>query len=292
VDRLKEKVALVFGSGPGVGGTVAHFLAREGAQVAVLDAEGPQLDKTVSFLNERGYRPLAVPCNVFLEDEIARAIDVAAKHFGGVDVAVDTVSILRTGSLEELTIDTWYRQIDEMLTPGMLAMKYSLRAMVQAKRHGSMINVIPADAYWGHPGRLGLSAMKAALMNLVRVAAMEVAHLHVRVNAITPINLEDEVATFASQPDETSPPRYSFDPQDALRTIPIGRLPTASDIAWMAVFLASDESSFITGADFPVDGGVRAKYPMWSPGALTQATLAEVINSSPPNEFGEPISKR
>ena len=285
--RLINKVALVYGAGPNFGGTIAHFMAREGAKVAVLDIKAENAAATRDFLVSRGYESLAITGDASDDSDIRRSVDATVEHFGRLDVAVNIAGMLRIRPLDELTVPEWNETIRETLTPGMLITKYVLEAMTKLGTRGSLIHLLSSHAHWGQPNRPAYSAVKAGLLNMARAAAMEVAHLGIRVNTITPIGMEHNLWKIGlSNAPRT---RYSFDYNDVLKTIPLGRLPRTTDIAWTVVFLASEESSFITGADIPVDGGVRAKYPMWRPGEFTGANVESYLETVQVTEYGEPV---
>ena len=118
---------------------------------------------------------------------------------------------------------------------------------------------------------------------------MELAHLGIRVNTITPFYMEHNLWRWGGGNNFRL--RYTATAEDFLRAVPLGRFPRASDLAHAAVFLASDEAEFITGADIPVDGGVRAKYPPWIPGAFAERTVAQYIADNRPQRYGEPIEE-
>ena len=289
MDRLAGKVALVFGAGPNIGGTIAHFMAREGAAVAVMDSDAAQAERTRSFLAGRGHQAFAVTGNASQEEEISRAVDATVAHFGGLDIAVNLAAVMREHPLDELTLDDWNLQIAESLTPGMLTTKYAARAMTKLGSRGSIIHGLSTGAHYGHAGRPGYTAVKAGLLNMARTAAMEVAHLGIRVNTITPIGMENNIWDESLRSFGIPKSRYTYTIEDVLQSIPLGRLPRASDIAWAAVFLASEESSFITATDIAVDGGTRYKYPIWRPGNFSGITLAEYKKTLKITEYGEPV---
>jgi NAD(P)-dependent dehydrogenase (short-subunit alcohol dehydrogenase family) len=314
MDRLKHKVALVFGAGPNLGGTIAHFMAREGAKVAVTDKNPAQAEATCAFLASRGYVATAITGDASEETDISRSVDEAVGRFGGLDIMVNLAAIAGGKSIDEVTLEDWNRQIKGSLTAGMLTTKYALRAMAKLGRRGSLVHILSTGAHYGHPGRPGYTAVKAGLLNMARTAAMEVAHLGIRVNTITPIGMEHNLWTSRKKsgddartrniatldevlernrrdtPDPANPEsRFKYSREDVLKAIPLGRFPRASDIAWAAVFLGSDESEFITGADIPVDGGVRARYPVWTPGDGADLTLETYMRQLKITEYGEPV---
>ncbi len=294
--RLDGKVAIVFGAGPNIGGTVAHFLAREGARVAVADVDGSASAKTAAFLTERCYEALALTGNAFVEDDVARMVAETVERFGPIDCAMNTAGKVHWSRLLDMKIADWNEAVLSFPTAGMLTTKHAAKAMIAGGRRGSVIHLLSTAAHFGQPAGAAYCAAKAALLNFARCAAMDLAEHGIRVNTITPCAMEHQLWTHMRQEIEDEQfvlkqdrPHYSRD--DFLRSIPLGRFPRASDIAWAAVFLASDESSFLTGVDIPVDGGLRYKYPAWRPGDETGVTIADYIRSIRRTAYGEELDR-
>jgi NAD(P)-dependent dehydrogenase (short-subunit alcohol dehydrogenase family) len=296
MDRLYDRVAIVFGAGPNIGGTIAHFLAREGARVAVSDIDGKVAAQTASYLTRRGYDALPLTGNAFVEDDVARMIAETVEHFGPIDCVMNTAGKVHWSSLLDMQVEDWNEAVLSFPTAGMLTTKHAAKAMIAGGRRGSIIHLLSTAAHFGQPAGGAYCAAKAALLNFARCAAMELAEYKIRVNTITPCAMEHQLWTnmreeiddekFVLRKDR---PHYSRD--DFLKSIPMGRFPRASDVAWAAVFLASDESSFLTGIDIPVDGGLRFKYPAWRPGDQTGANIADYVRTIRRTEYGEESDK-
>ena len=181
-------------------------------------------------------------------------------------------------------------------TAGMLTTKHAAKAMIAGGRRGSIIHLLSTAAHFGQPAGAAYGAAKAALLNLARCAAMDLAPHGIRVNTITPCAMEHQLWTHMREEIEQETfvlrknrPHYSRD--DFLKSIPLARFPRASDLAWAAVFLASDESSFLTGIDIPVDGGLRFKYPAWRPGDETGVNIDDYTRAIGRTEYGEELDK-
>jgi NAD(P)-dependent dehydrogenase (short-subunit alcohol dehydrogenase family) len=178
-----------------------------------------------------------------------------------------------------------------MLDSGMLITKYVSRAMIEKQKRGCILHLVSSAGHYGQPENAGYSAGKAGLLNLVRAAAMDLAHYGIRVNTITPYAMEQNYMPrpggggfgFGGSGLRT---RYTVNGDDFLKSIPMGRFPRASDTANAAVFLASHEADFITGIDLPVDGGVRAKYPGWTPGLFTGVNVADYVKATKSERYG------
>jgi NAD(P)-dependent dehydrogenase (short-subunit alcohol dehydrogenase family) len=294
--RLDGKVAIVFGAGPNIGGTIAHFLAREGARVAVTDIDEKTAARTAEFITGRGYEAFPLAGNAFEEADVARMVEAAVKHYGAIDCVMNMAGRVHWSSVLDMKVEDWREAVLSFPTAGMLTTKHAAKAMIAGGRGGSIIHLLSTAAHFGQPAGAAYCAAKAALLNLARCAAMDLAPHGIRVNTITPCAMEHQLWTHMREEIEDEKfvlrkdrPHYSRD--DFLKSIPLGRFPRASDLAWAAVFLASDESGFLTGIDIPVDGGLRFKYPAWRPGDQTGATIADYVRSIERTEYGEPRGK-
>ena len=284
--RLDGKVALIFGASPNNGGTIAHFMAREGARIAANDLVPEVAEETAEFLRSRGYDAFAVPGDASQKDQAEDVVARTVEHFGGLDSVVNLAGRQYRWPVTEVNLYDWNRQLEGFITGGMLTTKYSARAMIAGGRRGCILHIVSSAGHYGEAGNSGYSAAKAGLLNFARAAAMDLAHHGIRVNTITPYFMEHNLHRFG--PPNTFRSRYTATAEDFLKSVPLGRFPRADDLAYAAIFLASDEASFVTGIDLPVDGGVRAKYPPWMPGEYTGANIDEYIRDNPPRRYGEP----
>jgi NAD(P)-dependent dehydrogenase (short-subunit alcohol dehydrogenase family) len=294
--RLDGKVAIVFGAGPNIGGTIAYFFAREGAQVAVSDISAEAASETVAFLAARGFDAAAFAGNAVEEAAVASVVAGAVERFGHVDVIVNMAGKVHWSSVLDMDIAEWSEAVLSFPTAGMLTTKHAAKAMIAGGRKGSIIHLLSTAAHFGEASGAAYTAAKAALLNLARSAAMDLAHAGIRVNTITPCAMEHQLWTNMREeifdPDFVPPKRRSFySRDDYLKMIPLERFPRASDLAWAAVFLASDESSFLTGVDIPVDGGLRFKYPTWRPGDHSGVNIRDYARSINLTQYGEDKGK-
>jgi NAD(P)-dependent dehydrogenase (short-subunit alcohol dehydrogenase family) len=251
---------------------------------------------TVDFIKSRGYEAHASTGSALVEADVARLVDQTVEHWGRLDVVVNMAGKIHWGSVIDMELKEWTEGLLSFPTAGMLTTKHAARAMIKGGHGGSMIHLLSTAAHFGEAGASCYTAAKAALMSLARSAAMDLAHDKIRVNTITPCGMEHNLWTImrdeTMNPDFVPPKRRSwYSREDFLQSIPLERFPRASDLAWAAVFLASDESSFITGADIPVDGGLRHKYPAWRPGAQTGINMNDYARELRITEYGEPGRK-
>ncbi len=290
--RLDDKVAVVFGAGPNIGGTIAHFMAKEGARVAVNDLVPATADETHQFLTSSGYDAISIPGDATKEEDVNRIMGEAVKHFGYVDTVVNLAGTVVWGEVTEMALQEFNKCVLSFLNAGFLTTKYAARAMIEQGRKGSIIHLLSSAAHFGEAAGTAYCSAKAGLMNLARSAAMDLAHAGIRVNTITPCSMEHQLWTrmkdevVKEQPQRT---RSFYSRDDYLKMIPMERYTRASDIAAAAVFLASDDAQFMTGVDIPVDGGLRFKYPTWRPGDYTGVNIEDYLKSIQVTRYGEPV---
>jgi NAD(P)-dependent dehydrogenase (short-subunit alcohol dehydrogenase family) len=266
---------------------MAHFMAREGAKIVVSDLLPEVAEETAQFLWSRGYEALAVAGDASCQEDVRTIVQRAVDHFGYVDTMVNMAGRQFRWPVTDINLHDWTRELHSFVTGGMLTTKHVARAMIEQGRKGCLIHVVSSAGHYGEPNNSGYSAAKGGLLNFARAAAMELAHLGIRVNTITPYYMEHNLWRWGGGSNFRL--RYTATAEDFLRSVPMGRFPRASDLAYVAVFLASDEAEFLTGIDIPVDGGVRAKYPPWIPGAYYERTIAEYVERNKPQRYGEPV---
>jgi len=296
MNRLENKVAIIFGGGPNMGGTIAHFMAREGAKIVVADINHSAANDALEFLTSRGYEGTALQGDAVEEDDVERMVSEAQKIYGQVDIIVNMAGKIHWSPITEMELEGWRTCLLSYPTAAMLTTKYAARAMIAGGINGSIIHIISTAAHFGEASGGAYTAAKAAVLNLARSAAMDLAHDRIRVNTITPCGMEHMLWTKTSEeisnPDFVPPKTRSFySRDDYLKMIPLERLPRASDLAWAAVFLASDEAEFITGVDIPVDGGLRHKYPIWRPGDYTGVNIQDYAQDVRITRYGEENEK-
>jgi NAD(P)-dependent dehydrogenase (short-subunit alcohol dehydrogenase family) len=296
MNRLEGKVAIVFGAGPNIGGTIAYFLAREGARVAVVDIAQKNADETAAFIASRGHEATGFAADAGKEDSVEQIVAATVQRYGHLDIVVNTVGKVHWSPLLEMKLSDWNEAVLSFPTAAMLTSKHGAKAMIATRRRGSIIHILSTAAHFGEASGAAYTASKAATLSFARSAAMDLAHDGIRVNTITPCGMEhnlwsrmqDEI----TDPDFVPPKRRSYySRDDYLKMIPLERFPRASDLAWAAVFLASDESGIMTGVDIPVDGGLRFKYPTWRPGDFTGVNITDYANSINKTEYGEEKGK-
>jgi len=255
-DRLNGKVALITGAGSGIGRATALRFAHEGANVCVGDLNEESAAETVRLIEGQSGKALAVRLNVTIAQEVEAAVQATVDHFGALHILHNNAGIGEKHSLLlKLEEDEWERVFAVNAKGVFLGIKYGSAAMLKAGVSGSIINTASAAGIVGNPGYIAYASSKAACIHITRTAALELARSNIRVNAIAP--------AFTSTPMLDAMASTYRDPARALQKlgdiIPLGRLGTTEDIANAALFLASDESSFMTGAVLVLDGGLTVQ---------------------------------
>jgi NAD(P)-dependent dehydrogenase (short-subunit alcohol dehydrogenase family) len=247
--RLADKIAIITGAGTGIGRAIALTFAREGAKLALV---GRRKNPLGEVAQAAGGSPLVLSGDVSQASDISRILAEVVSHFGGVNVLVNNAGILRIGTAEQISESQW----DETFNVNVRGLWLFSRAVLPylRKSGGSIINMASVLGINGARNRAAYAASKGAVVLLTKCMAIDHGRENIRVNAICPSFVETELTAEVM--------RTSADPDSVRRertsAHPIGRLGEPKDIAEMAVYLASDESSWVTGAAFPVDGGYLA----------------------------------
>ncbi len=256
MDRLTGKVALIPGAGSGIGRAMAQLLTREGASVGAGDINAQNNAETVRLLEAQGGTAIAVSLNVTVAHDVEAAVQTTLDRFGKLDVLCNNAGVgEQHTSILALSEHEWDR-VFAINTKGVfLGIKYGAAAMLKSNQGGSIINTASVAGIVGNPGYTAYATSKAACIHLSKTAALELAPSHIRVNAIAP--------AFTRTPMVDEMVSTHRDPARALQKlgniIPLGRLGTPQEIANAALFLASDESSFMTGAVLVLDGGLTVQ---------------------------------
>jgi NAD(P)-dependent dehydrogenase (short-subunit alcohol dehydrogenase family) len=246
--RLANKVALITGAGSGMGRTTAILFASEGAKVGVCDISQQGVDETVKEITAHGGKAIALQGDVSKTEDVQRMVAATAEHLGPPTVLYNNAGIEgEAGYLSKMSEEAFDQVIAINLRGVFLGMKYTIPHMVKAGG-GSIVNQASIAGLIGIPGGAHYAAAKAGVIAMTRVAAVEYGRYNIRVNCICPGAIETPMAVRIRK---GAPPK-----EHAIKRISaLERMGKPEEIARMALFLASEEGSFATGAPFVVDGG-------------------------------------
>jgi 3-oxoacyl-[acyl-carrier protein] reductase len=253
--KLSNKVALITGAGSGMGRATALLFSKEGAKVAVVDIVEKNGEETVKMVKGKGGDAIFIKTDVSKAADVEKMIKTTVDTYGKLDILFNNAGIpMSFTPVEDVTEELWDRIIDINVKGIFLAAKYAAPYM-KKQGGGVMINTASISGVRPRPGLSAYSTSKAAAIMLTKALAIEFAPSKIRVNAINPVAAETPmlakfIAAGGAKGEEFEVGRKRF-----IDTVPLGRLATPEDVAYVALFLASEEASLITGASFDVDGG-------------------------------------
>jgi NAD(P)-dependent dehydrogenase (short-subunit alcohol dehydrogenase family) len=256
-NRLEGAAALITGGSGGIGAATARLFWEEGGSVAIVDLDQEAVDATARDISPDGQRVAAIAADLVDESQAAAAVQETIRRFGSIDVLANVAAIRVYGPVTEATSESWDRIIDVNLRAVANCCKHAIPAMAH-KGGGSIINVSSANAMVGRGGMAQYDASKSALLALTRSMACDHAGDGIRVNTVspgptlTPFHVRNRSAkTGESLAEAEAAMRAS----GSAKTL-LGRQAEPVEIAYAILFLASRESSYVTGANFPIDGGL------------------------------------
>jgi cyclopentanol dehydrogenase len=247
--RLEGKVAIITGSARGMGRAEAELFAKEGAKVVVADILENEAKETAEKINKDGYEAIGVKLDVAKADEWKKVVDQVTEKWGKVDVLVNNAGILSMNGVEGTTEEEWDRVMNINAKSQFLGIKYMLPAMKKAGK-GSIINISSIYGLIGTGAAVAYHASKGASRLLTKTVAAELAKYNIRVNSIHPGVIRTPMTDEILKDEQAA--------KGLLGTTVLGRPAEPEEVANGALFLASDESSFMTGSELVIDGGYTA----------------------------------
>jgi 3-oxoacyl-[acyl-carrier protein] reductase len=241
----KDRVAVVTGASRGIGRSISLALAAQGATIVAVDMDQAATDAIVSELTASGAKALGVVGNVTVAQDVERMIDAAVEAFGRVDILVNNAGITRDGLLVRMKDEDWDAVLTVNLKGAFLCTRAVSRVMTK-QRYGRIINIASIVGQMGNAGQANYCASKAGLIGLTKSNARELAKRSVTVNAVAPGFIATAMTDALSDKVKA----------DLAAQIPMERLGSAEDIANAVVFLASEQSGYITGQVIGVNGGM------------------------------------
>lgn len=241
--RVDGKVALISGAARGMGAEDARALIREGARVVIGDV---RVEEGLRVVQELGDAAHFVQLDVTLPQDWKAAVEVAEREFGRLDILINNAGIAHWRTIEEYPLEDWQRALDVNLTGAFLGIKAAIPALKRSEG-GSIVNVSSLAGLRGSHSRSGYTASKFGLRGLTKSAALDLGQYGIRVNSVHPGAVN---TAFLDGVDVQLPTPGTG--------VALGRRAEASELAQLVLFLASDESSYCTGAEFIADGGTMA----------------------------------
>lgn len=248
--RLDNKIALITGGGRGLGRAIALAFAEQGADVAIASRTLEQLNETAALIRAQGRRALAIEADVSHSASVTQMVETARRAFGRLDVLVNCAGVGWAERLAEMSDSTFDWIVKTNLYGTFYCCREVLRGMIE-QQSGSIINIASVAGVKGVPGLGAYGASKAGVIALTKVLAMENTRYNIRVNAIAPGYFRTDMNAAVLDDPEVGP--------KIIRRIPMRRAGDPQEIGGLAVYLASDEASFVTGEVYFISGGEMAQ---------------------------------
>ena len=250
--KLDGRVAFVTGAGRGIGAATALRLAEDGAQVALVDLDTDSSQQVAAEIERAGSQGFVVACNVTDKMAVETAVQQTVEYFGRLDILVNNAGVTRDNLLFKMTDDEWETVISVHLRGAFLCSRAAQKHMVEQK-YGRIVSLSSVSAL-GNRGQVNYSTAKAGLQGLTRSLAVELGPFGITANAVAPGFIDTEMTRATAR-------RLGFDPQErieaASKVIPVRRVGQPRDVANVICFLASEESSYVSGQIIYVAGGPR-----------------------------------
>ncbi len=251
---LTDKKVVVTGGARGIGLAISYRLAEAGAIVLIADMDNDGAQAASKAFKKIGYKVIPVQCNVGNEEEVKKMVESAISKMGGIDILVNNAGIYPRMSLTEMTAADFDRVVSVNLKGTVFCSREVSQHMIDRRKGGCIINLASIDAV--HPSQKGMAAYdasKGAILTLTKSLALELGQYDIRVNAIAPGGILTEGVLF--QDKDSSSVSGKSQLRAFMARMPLGRMGRADDVARVALFLASEMSSYITGTFIVVDGG-------------------------------------
>ena len=254
--RFQGKVAIVTGAATGIGGATALAFAKDGADVVLTDVNESALGERLKEIEATGGRGIAVIADVTQTADARRAASKAVEAFGGIDYLVASAGIQTYGTVVDTDEDTWDRTLAVNAKGVYLAAKYCVPEMVK-RGGGAIVTVASVQGLFSQPNVAAYSASKGAVIAMTRTMAIDHAGDNIRANSLCPGSVDTPLLRFAAETYSPDDPESALEEWGKLHTL--GRIAQPEEMAKVALFLCSDDASFMTGAAIVADGGLTIR---------------------------------
>ena len=242
---LSNRVAIVTGSGQGIGREIALKLADQGASIVISDVNASTAKEVASEIKAKNGKSIAIPANVAVADEIHKLVEQTLSSFGHIDILVNNAGITRDGLLLRMSEADWDLVLNINLKGAFICTQAVLRHMIR-QRWGRIVNIASVVGLTGNAGQANYAASKAGLIGLTKTTAREVASRAITVNAVAPGFIDTGMTQKLSENVK----------QEFLKQVPVGYFGLPKDVAYAVAFLVSEEANYITGQVINVNGGM------------------------------------
>ncbi len=254
--RFQGKVAVVTGAATGIGGATAVAFGQEGADVVLTDVNAAALDERLGEIEAAGGTGIALVADVTKAEDTKRAVSEAAAAFGGVDYLVASAGIQTYGTVVDTDEDTWERTLAVNAKGVYLAAKYCIPEMVK-RGGGAIVTVASVQGLFSQPNVAAYAASKGAVIAMTRTMAIDHAGDNIRANSLCPGSVDTPMLRASAKLFSPDEPESALEEWGGLHTL--GRIAKPEEMAKVALFLCSDDASFVTGAAIVADGGLTIR---------------------------------
>ena len=249
---IKDKVSVITGGGSGIGKAIAHVFAQQGSKVCILELNKTSVDETVVSLRDQNLQAKGYACNVANQREVKDAIDSISEEFGRIDILVNCAGIAHIGKLEN-TSEADFERLFNVNVKGVYNAMQAAITHMKNQKSGVILNLASVASSVGVADRFAYSMTKGAVFSMTVSVAKDYVKEGIRCNSISPGRVHTPFVDGFLKANYPGKEEEMF--EKLSKTQPIGRMAEPTEIAHLALYLCSNEASFITGTDYPIDGG-------------------------------------